>query len=96
MARTGNSRGTGTRNKTWGRELATGLLIFLCYLAYEGESEPELEALTLPFVTFAIYAFGSKFLKNNPDRISTMLGRNQPLDTYDHDPRESDIVHPDK
>lgn len=63
-----------TRRKTGGRELATVLLLFLCYLAWEGNSEVELQHLALPFVTFAIYAFGSKFVKNNPDKIATIFG----------------------
>lgn len=68
--------------KTGGRELATVLLLFLCYLAWEGDSEAELQHLALPFVTFAIYAFGSKFVKNNPDKISMAFGRTLPEDKY--------------
>lgn len=69
--------------KTGGRELATALLLFLCYLAWEGDSEQELEFLALPFVTFAIYSFGSKFVKENPDTIARAMGRGQ-VDSPEH------------
>lgn len=74
-----------TRRKTGGRELATVLLLFLCYLAWEGDNEQELEYLALPFVTFAIYAYGSKFIKNNPDQIARAMGRGQ-VESPEHPP----------
>ena len=43
------------------------------YLGWEGRV-PELEVLTLPFVTFAIYAFGSRSVRDNPDKIATIFG----------------------
>ena len=47
------------KSKTWSREFATLLVIFLCYLAIEGKTE-ELEVLSWPTFIFAMAAFGFK------------------------------------
>lgn len=45
--------------KTWSRETAVTLLIFLCYLGYVGSVEV-LSILAWPFVIFSMAAFGLK------------------------------------
>ena len=46
--------------KTWKREFSVGLLIFLCYLAYQGQVK-ELEVLVWPFIIFAGASFGQQW-----------------------------------
>lgn len=45
------------RSKTYSREIAVALFLFLGYLAYEGKVE-ELRILTPPFTAFSLFAFG--------------------------------------
>ena len=47
------------RSRTYSRQIATILFLFLGYLAYNDKIEA-LKALTLPFTTFALFAFGFK------------------------------------
>lgn len=47
------------KNKTWSRELATLLLLFVCYVAFNGSIDI-LEIIVWPFVAFAMAAFGFK------------------------------------
>lgn len=48
-----------TKRKTWSRELAVSLMLFLCYLAYDGKTE-EAAILVWPFTIFSMAAFGFK------------------------------------
>ena len=48
----------GFKKKTWKREVATAVLIFLGVLALEDDKEEQLRILALPGVTFAALAFG--------------------------------------
>lgn len=45
------------KNKTWKREVAAGLLAFLCYVAYTGDVEMA-KVLVYPFTAFAALAYG--------------------------------------
>jgi hypothetical protein len=47
------------RSKTYSRELALCLFVWLGYLSYEGKTE-ELRILTPPFTAFALFSFGFK------------------------------------
>ena len=47
------------RSRTYSREIAVVLFIFLGYLAYAEKTE-ELRILTPPFTVFGLFAFGFK------------------------------------
>lgn len=49
-----------TKNKTWKRELATGMILFLGYLALVGSIEA-LAILTPPVFIFVLGAFGMEW-----------------------------------
>lgn len=45
------------KKKTWSRETAFAMILFLCFLAYQGKVE-ELEILVWPFTIFTLAAYG--------------------------------------
>lgn len=47
------------RSRTYSRQVATVLLLFLGYLAYDDKVE-SLKVLAVPFTGFALFAFGFK------------------------------------
>lgn len=54
--------------KTWKREISVLMLLFLCYLSFQGQTT-ELEILVWPFTIFAGASFGQEWASSQGANI---------------------------